>query len=262
MFWDGLLLAIFAYNVLRSARRGGRAVGIELAAFALTYAATVSLSPWLTQWVRAHMASPPPFLSLLSILAVFFLARRLLRVTFRPFLLPPLREQWRCAPQSSGSRGLGAGLGCLRGAVVVAAVALIGCNVAMLQKASFLQSIPAARESMVIRGAEGFVDVLVARYTRDAGPTTRQLVDLGLHPENAKTRALLDGPFVDRLKQSNEVQDLLRDQDFRQLVEARRTAEMITHPAFLRVVSLTLQELRNEKPVQDPSVFSMNTTGS
>jgi len=261
MSWDGLLLAVFAYNVRCSERRGARTVGIALAAFALTYSATLWLAPLLTHWVRANVGYPPPFLSLLSVLLVFFSTRRVLRLVFQPFEPREEVDRWFFVGPSPRSRLLGMGLGGLRGAIVVTAMALFGCNLAILQQAGLMQTIPPARDSLAIRSAGGFVDALVDRYTRDAGPTTLQLVDLTLHPAQEKTEALLAGPFVDRLKRSDEVKDLVRNQEFRQLAQQRRTTAMITHPAFLRVLSLTIQELRAEKAASTQTVLSLNSTG-
>jgi hypothetical protein len=184
---------------------------------------------------------------MLSILAVFLVARRILRATFHPYLLPPLREQWKCKPQSSRSKALGASLGVLRGAVVAVALALMGFNVGILQHAGHLRSLPPAGESGAIRQAEAIMDLLVGRYTRDAGPTTRLLVDWTLHPEPEKFEALLNGPFADRVKSSDELRALVGNREFKALVDGRRTAEMVTHPAFLRVVSFAVRELRNEE---------------
>ena len=95
--------------------------------------------------------------------------------------------------------------------------------------------------------AERVVDLVVGRYTRDAGPTTRQLVDFTLHRDEGTRKALLNGPFVASIKRSDELKELINDREFRELADARRTIGVITHPAFLRMVSFAVRELRNEK---------------
>jgi hypothetical protein len=248
MVWDGFLLSILLYNVVRSARRGGRTVGLELLAFFLTYAATFSLAPALTSVVRTHAASPPPLLPLLSILLIYFAARSLLRVLFRPLLPTPVHEKARIVSQTRVSWMSGAGIGVLRGAIVVVAVAIMGSCLARVQQAGLLQVLPHAGNSVAVQRVGGLIDFVMFRYTRDAGPTTRLLLELSLHPDDASFREFLNGPFVKRLKNSEEVHALAENAEVRRLIEQKRTVEVLTHTAFLRVLSFALQELRNEQP--------------
>jgi hypothetical protein len=248
MVWDGFLLSILLYNVVRSARRGGRAVGLELLAFSLTYAATFSLAPVLTSFVRTHAASPPPLLSVLSILLIYFAARRLLRVLFRPLLPIPAHESPWVVPQTRVSWISGAGFGVLRGAIVVVAIAIMGSCLARVQQAGLLHVLPHAESSVAVQRVGGLIDLVMFRYTRDAGPTTRLLLELSLHPDDARFSELLKGPFVERLKNSEEVHALSKDVEVRRLIQEKRAVEVLTHTAFLRVLSFALQELRNEQP--------------
>jgi hypothetical protein len=235
------------YNVVRSARRGGRTVGLELLAFSLTYAATFSLAPVLTSLVRTQAASPPPLLPLLSILLIYFAARSLLRVAFRPLLPIPAHEPGILS-QTRMSRMSGAGFGVLRGAVVVVAIAIMGSCLARVQQAGLLHVLPHAEDSVAVQRVGGLIDLVMFRYTRDAGPTTRILLELSLHPDDARFKELLNGPFVERLKNSEEVHALAENVEVRRLIDEKRTVEVLTHMAFLRVLSFALQELRNEQP--------------
>jgi hypothetical protein len=248
MVWDGFLLSILLYNVVRSARRGGRTVGLELLAFSLTYAATFSLAPVLTSFVRTQAASPPPLLPLLSILLIYFAVRSLLRVWFRPLLPIPAHESPAVVSQTRMSRMSGAGFGVLRGAVVVVAIAIMGSCLARVQQAGLLHVLPRAENSVAVQRVGGLIDLVMFRYTRDAGPTTRILLELSLHPDDARFKELLNGPFVERLKNSEEVHALAKNLEVRRLIDEKRTVEVLTHMAFLRVLSFALQELRNEQP--------------
>jgi len=246
MVWDALLVAVFVYNVLRCTQRGGRAVGVELASFFVTYAATLTLGPALSAIVRGHVENPIVTLPIVSILAVYFMVRKLAQRLFLP-LEEPADHRWTLEnPQSTLSKVSGAGCGVLRGAILAASVALIGCSVVRLQNAGMLQSIPAAAESVAVQRAEDLIHVVIYRVTHDAGPTTKQLLALILRPDSGKLDELMNGPFVARIRDSQEMLAFARNEEVRRLIEGKRIAAVLTHPAFLRVFRFTLIELRNE----------------
>ena len=111
----------------------------ELAAFFVAYAATFSFAPALTQIVRDMMASPPLMLPLFSIVAIYFAVSRSVRAALL-FLFPSIQtpriEGLLREPQSHVSLGLGAIMGVLRGAIVVAGIAMIGCSFVRIQDRS------------------------------------------------------------------------------------------------------------------------------
>jgi hypothetical protein len=251
MLWDLLLIAVVLYNTVHSARRGGRAVGLELLAFAITYAVTLTLAPVLAGFVKGQWLSPPPLISVLCTLAIYLGTRRLLKT---------LRETGETTSGSevccegvfihrSPRHASGAFLGLVRGTVIAAALAMVGCSLASVQEAGFLRFLPPARESVSIHEADRLMDRLVLRYTRGTGPTTRALVDLARHPEREKLERFLQGPFVQRLKRSEAVVAFASDQEVKHLIQSKRTGEVLMHPAFLRVLSVTLRELQHEEPV-------------
>lgn len=249
MVWDLGLLAILIANVLRSAQRGGRVVGIELACFSLTYATTFLLAPGLAHFIGARASDPPPFLSLLVVVILYFAIRRPIRMLTEWWIPEPHAWHWPSVAEARLSRQRGACLGLVRGTIVVLAIALVGGGLARMQAVGMLQMLPPVAESRAVESTVGFVDVLVARYTREAGPTTRQLVALTLEPSEDRVAAFLRTSFVQRIKTSDEMIAFAKNPEILQLIEEERIAAVVAHPAFLRVISLAITELRNEEMV-------------
>jgi uncharacterized membrane protein required for colicin V production len=249
MVWDLALLAILVANILRSAQRGGRVVGVELASFLLTYAATFAFAPWLARLIGARALEPPPFLSLLSIAILYFALRRPVRMLFEWWL--PAPPAWRSplSDEARLSRQHGACLGLVRGGIVVIAIALVGSGFARMQSVGILQGLPAISESQAVQSSAVLIDVLVKRYTREAGPSTRQLVALTLNPDEARLSDFLKSSVAQRIRRSDEMIAFARNPEVRRRIEARQIPSVLTHPAFLRVLSLTVSELRNEETV-------------
>jgi hypothetical protein len=252
MFWDALLLAVILYNTLRGARRGGHALGVELLAFAITYASTLMLAPLVASFIREHSANPPPFLSMISMLGMYCVVRRGLRC-FLPGEDQEGEDQDEGAPddriftEPSHGRVSGACLGVLRGSLVAVAIALLGCSLVRVQQAGLLRAVPPAHGSLAIQRADQLIPLIVLRYTRDAGPTTRALLDLALHPDEERMARFLEGPFVSRLKRSKEAAAFGTSDEIKRLVEAKQTLAVLTHPAFLRLLEVAYLELQNEE---------------
>ncbi len=249
MLWDLGLLAILISNILRSAQRGGRAVGVELASFAMTYLATLALAPGLARFIEQHAIKPPPFLSLLCVVIVYFSLRRTIKRLASWWLPEPRPWQWPTEAEARRSRSRGACLGFVRGVIVVLALALIGSSLSRLQSIGMLQALPPMTESRAIESSTGLIDLLVYRYTREAGPTTRQLIDLTLEPDEDRLTAFLETPFVERMKTSDEMIAFAKNPEVRRLIKEHQMLSVVTHPTFLRVVSLAFTELRNETTV-------------
>ena len=247
MFWDALLLAVILYNTLRGARRGGHVLGVELLAFAITYGSTLMLAPLVASFIREHSANPPPFLSIISMLGMYCVVRRGLRC----FLLGEDQDEGapddRIFTEPSHGRVSGACLGVLRGSLVAVAIALLGCSLVRVQQAGLLRAVPPAHGSLAIQRADQLIPLIVLRYTRDAGPTMRALLDLALHPDEERMARFLEGPFVSRLKRSKEAAAFGTSDEIKRLVEAKQTLAVLTHPAFLRLLEVAYLELRNEE---------------
>jgi hypothetical protein len=254
MIWDGLLLAIVLYNMLRGANRGGRMVAAEVGSFVITYAATFTLGPIPAAFVRSRVDVSPFLVSFVSALAIYLGVRQLFRVYIRSLKeaaanrpvempAPPVISQWT-----------GAAFGALRGGIAAIAIAVMVSGVARLQNAGMMHDFPAAQASVVVAPANGLIGFVMHRYTRFAGPTTKKIVDLVLEPDREAFAEFLHGPFVTRVIQSEPVRDLARDEEVRRLREARRTGAMLLHPAFLRVVDFVMTELRNESDPATPAL--------
>jgi hypothetical protein len=246
MMWDGLLFSILAYGALRGAHLGGRAVAVQLASFFITYLAVFSLGPVLAATLREHIESPPLLLSMLAVLLVYFTARQLLKLLFHAPEVDPAEEDSPPTPHPMPSKLRGAGFGLLQGSVVAAGVAVIGCLVLSLQQGGRLEIFPDAKSSVVLRQSDGLVELAMQRYTRGFGPTTRQLVDMTLRPDSEKVEAFLNGPLVARIGRSDAMHALVHNAEVRNLAAKKETVSLLTHPAFLRVVSLAVYELQNE----------------
>ncbi len=247
MIWDLTLLSIIGYNVARCAQRGGLAVGISFFAFFFAYAAMLLLAPELAAFVSSHSTAPLPIITLLSMVAVYLLAKRptkaFLQYRFQWALILATRSE-----RVRRSRRTGAWLGIVRGVMVATAFAVIGTSFARLQDVGYLEYLPRADSSRGVQAADKLINRALERYTRNAGPTTRQLIAFAQHPRRATLDAILEGPFVARLKTSDPVRAMVRNQEFRALIRTHQTAPMLMHPAFLRVVSHTVRELHREEP--------------
>lgn len=253
MIWDTLLLAVVLYNMLRGANRGGRMVAAEVGSFVITYAATFTLGPIFAAFVRSRVEISPFLISFLSALAIYFGVRQLFRIYIRS-----LKEAAANLPADVGappalSKWTGAAFGALRGAIAAIAIAVMVSGVSRLQNAGRMHSLPAARASVFVAPADGLIEFVMHRYTRFAGPTTKQIVDLALEPDPAELSEFLHGPFVTRVLESDPVRDLVRNDEIRSLLEARRTGEVLVHPAFLRVVDYVWRELRAEEVPTPPA---------
>lgn len=247
MIWDCFLLSVILYNVARCSRRGGLAVGITLFALFFAYLVTLLLAPGLASFVAARTTTPLPLISLLCMLAIYLLTKRPTKALLRSRLLPgPDVEPGSDAARRS--RRSGAWLGLMRGVMVATAFAVIGTSFPQLQDAGYLAHWPDAGTSHGVQAADQLVSVVIDRYARNAGPTTRQLLDFSRHPRPETLDAILEGPFVARLKASDEVRALASNPEFRDLIRHRQTAPMLIHPAFLRVVFHAVQELQREEP--------------
>jgi len=255
MVWDGLLLAVFLRNVLRSLRRGGRDVAMELGSFALTYATTFFAGPLLAAAVRDHLERPPPFASFLSILAVYVLVRRLLKLA-RTATAGDGETAATPSAHSTSSGSLasmltGALLGSVRGSLVVAGIASLGFCLGIVQQAGALRGLPAAQASFAVSHAAVVVEFVTDRFTAGAGPTARLLFDVALRPEGGEgLRRFMESPFVARVKASDEARAFAGNPEVRGLLRDRRTAELLVHPAFLRVMQFSMNELRTESSSQ------------
>ena len=248
MVWDLVLLLIILHNVARCAHRGGRAVGISLFAFFFAYAATLMLAPGLASLVSSRSSVPVPLISLFCMLAIYLLAKRPTKALLNHLFLPAPLVAHR-SEASRRSRRAGAWLGVIRGVMVATAFAVIGTSFARLQDIGYLRMWPDLGTSRGVQAADELIDLFVARYTRSAGPTTRLMIDFAQHPRPETLDAILEGPFVARLKTSDAVRALKRDQEFRGLIRSEQTATILMHPAFLRVVSHAVRELQREEPV-------------
>ena len=233
-------------------------MGIELSSFVLSYAATFSLGPALASLIRSQSENPPPLLSLLCILLIYFLSRRLLKGVFRPILTTHAHEGEMPRVRSRFSWLSGAALGVVRGAIIVAGIALIGWCVARLQNAGLMRAIPLAEESFIVHEAGGLAGVVMYRFKRDAGPTTRLLLELSLDPKEEKIDELMKSAVMERIKTSDEVRVFARNVEVKRLIKQKRTAELVTHPAFLRILSLVIRELGNEKRAVLPAYASLS----
>ena len=250
MIWDLALLGIILYNVARCAKRGGLAVGIPLFSFFLAYAVTWLLAPPFASLLSAHTSVPPTLVSLLCMLAVYLSAKRQIKALLQSRLLPAGTNAVGSAA-TLRSRHTGAWLGIMRGVMVATAFAIIGTSFAQLQDMGHLEHWPDVGASRGVEAADELMSLVLDRYTRDAGPTTRQLIAFVQHPRRETLDAILEGPFFTRIKASDEVRALARDQEFRRLIRKQQTAPILMHPAFLRVVSHTVRELQLEESVVD-----------
>jgi len=246
MIWDSLLIAVVLYNMLRGASRGGRMVAAEVGSFVVTYAATFTLGPIPASFVRQHVDVSPFLVSFASALTIYFGVRHLFRVYIRM-----IKEAEASDPREGGARPAisqwtGAAFGALRGGIVAIAIAVVVSGVARLQNAGLMQTFPAAQASAVLSPANGLIEYVMHRYTRFAGPTTQQIVDLALEPDPQELDAFLEGPFVERVIHSEPVRELAHDREVRRLIAERQSARILTNPVFLRVVRYVMTELRNE----------------
>lgn len=248
MIWDLILLSIILYNVARCAQRGGLAVGISIFAFFFAYAATLLLAPGLASFISTRSSAPLPIITLLCMLAVYLLAKRPTKALLQRRLLPGARIAAR-SEAARRSRRTGAWLGIIRGVMVATAFAVIGTSFARLQDVGFLEQLPEISASRGVQAADELMSRILERYTRNTGPTTRQLIALVQHPRREALDAILEGPFVARLKTSDAVQAMARNQELRGLIRTHQTAPILMHPAFLRVVSYTVGELQREEPI-------------
>ncbi|MBW2386931.1 MAG: CvpA family protein [Deltaproteobacteria bacterium] len=248
MVWDLVLLSIILYNVSRCAQRGGLAVGISLFAFFFAYAATLLLAPELASFISTRSSAPLPIITLLCMLAVYLLAKRPTKALLQHMFLPKsiIAKRYEAAHRS---RRAGAWLGIVRGVMVATAFAVIGTSFARLQDVGFLRQLPDVSASRGVQAADELMSRILERYTRNAGPTTRELIALARHPRRETLDAILEGPFVARLKTSDAVRALVRNQEFRGLIRTQQAAPILVHPAFLRVVSHAVRELQREEPI-------------
>ncbi len=249
MVWDACLLSIFAYNIVRSARRGGSALSFELASFFTAYAATFTFAPPLNALVRDVVADPPLLLPIFSVLVIYFVVSRTTRAVLL-FLFPERPrshdELFLWVRRSRVSQCLGGLLGVVRGAIIVAGIAMIGCSFARLQDLDFATALPPARDSLAIKHADGLIRLVTYRYTRTAGPTTRQLIELSHRPSQEKIDEILEGSFAARMKTDIVVVRFTSNAEVRRFVRERQTAKVLVHPTFLRAFSHVVRELQNE----------------
>ena len=107
--------------------------------------------------------------------------------------------------------------------MVATAVAIIGTSFARIQDVGHLAQWPDAGTSHGVRAADRLIDVAIDRYSRNAGPTTRQLLTFAQHPSRESLNAILDGPFIARLKTSEEMRALAGNSEFRELIRNSQT---------------------------------------
>lgn len=247
MAWDGLLLAILIYQMIRCAQRGGSAVGLELASFLITYAVTFTIAPLLTAVVRDSFSIPLPFLPLISILGIYLATRASLRRVLRRFKKSAEIEASLRNFQPLLSRTSGACLGLVRGGIVVVAIAMLGSCLPNLQRAGLLKMLPATEHSIAINHARGWIEVATDRLTRDAGPTVQLLLSYATDPSGEKKQELFESPFAKRLRDSEPVAEFVNNVEVQTLVREHQRAQLLMHPAFIRVVKFAVNELIREK---------------
>jgi len=243
MIWDLLLIAIVLYNMLRGASRGGRMLAAEVGSFVVTYAAVFTLGPIPAEFLQRYVEVSPFLASFLSALAIYFGVRLLFRAYIR------LVKQRAASDDSPPpARLAGVAWGALRGGIAAIAIAVIVSGVARMQNIGLMQAFPAARASVAVAPANGLIEFVMHRFTRFAGPTTRQLVDLALEPDPARLDEFLHGPFVERMLHSEPVRAFAHDDDVRRIIRRNEPARLLTHPVFLRTAGFVMRELQNEPP--------------
>lgn len=248
MIWDFFLLSIIAYNVVRCAKLGGLPVGISIFAFFLAYAASLLIAPELAVYVATGSAVPLPIITLLCMLVVYLLVKRPTKAILQRKLLPgPILTPGTDAARRSWRTG--GGLGLIRGVMVATAFAVIGTSFARIQDVGYFERLPDINSSRGVRAADDLMGHILERYTRNAGPTTRQLIEFTRHPRREALDAILEGPFIARLFASDEMRALKRNQEFRGLIRNQQTGPILIHPAFLRVVAHAVHELQREEPI-------------
>jgi uncharacterized membrane protein (UPF0136 family) len=243
MIWDLILLSVIMYNVAHCAQRGGRAVGISFFAFLFAYVVTILLTPAVASLVSARSPLPVPITTFVCMIAIYLLAKRPTKAFLRRRFLPD-----HDSVTARHSSRTGAGLGFVRGVMVATAFAIIGTGFARIQNVGHFSSLPDIESSLGVRAADELMGLAIERYTRNAGPTTRQLIDYSRFPKRETLDAILNGPFVTRLKTSDPVRALQRDQEFLGLVRERKAAPILLHPTFLRAVGHAVSELEREEP--------------